>query len=232
MSGHTGPTFTSSRIGTVSLLHQNVSSIFAAISPTEQTEFIDKLRAFRAEVETKGNAEYLKTLGVTHASQGSHPGYVQLAALDMPPRSFDRLLYVLSTHRKPQYSTPTRIAEAAPYLEEVIAYYKRQNPNKVDDTPEMYLGVALHKQPGQEEAAIAHFRAAYAASPAIGMQYSTQLWSRACFSRLLRRIGKIQDAEEQEDDIRYVLCQRERCGVLTGTGQRLAPLAPIRDAAQ
>lgn len=157
---------------------------------------------------------------------------MQLATLDVLPRSFDRLLYVLSTHRKPQYSTPTRIAEAVPYLEEVIAYYKRQNPNKVDDTPEMYLGVALHKQPGQEEAAIAHFREAYAASPAIGMQYSTQLWSRACFSRLLRRIGKIQDAEEQEDDIRYVLCQRERCCVLTGTGQRLAPLAPIRDAAQ
>jgi hypothetical protein len=64
-------------------------------------------------------------------------------------------------------------------LEEVIAYYKRQNPNKVDDTPEMYLGVAPHKQPGQEEAAIAHFRKAYAASPAIGMQYSTHLWSRA-----------------------------------------------------
>lgn len=74
----------------------------------------------------------------------------------------------------------------------------------MDETPEMYLGVALHKVAGQEEAAVAHFRAAYTAAPAVEMQFHTQLWSRACFSRLLRRMGRVAEAEEQESAVRWV----------------------------
>ncbi|KAJ6591111.1 hypothetical protein DFH09DRAFT_193727 [Mycena vulgaris] len=100
-----------------------------------------------------------------------------------------------------RHSTPTRIAEAVPYLERVIANYNSRD-GEVDVTPMMYLGVALHKQPGQEDAAVRQFQAAYAAAPAIEMQYQTQLWSRACFSRLLRHMGRTEEATEQEDRIR------------------------------
>jgi hypothetical protein len=104
-----------------------------------------------------------------------------------------------------QYSTPTRISEAAPYLEQVIAHFDSQHSNgEVDVVPMLYLAVALHKQPGQEEAAIRHFQAAYAYAPAISMQYHTQLWSRACFSRLLRRLGRVEEAKEQEELIQLV----------------------------
>ncbi|KAJ6593579.1 hypothetical protein B0H19DRAFT_1091035 [Mycena capillaripes] len=184
------PSFTSARIGTVPVVHKQISMIFPALSSAEQREFIDKLQAFRAEVETKGDAKYLKDIGVTHPDVALGKATV-----------LDTCNWNLSMCFR--YSTPTRIAEAVPYLEQAIAYHKQQHPNgEVDDTPEMYLGVALHKEPGQEEAAIAHFRAAYTSSPAIEMQYNTQLWSRACFSRLLRRTGKIQEAEEQENAIR------------------------------
>ncbi|KAJ6610453.1 hypothetical protein B0H10DRAFT_2224948 [Mycena sp. CBHHK59/15] len=85
-----------------------------------------------------------------------------------------------------RYSTPTRIAEAALYLEQVIAHFNSAHTNgEVDVTPMLYLSVALHKEPGQEDAA-----------------FKTQLWSRACFSRLLRRMGRVADAEQQEEKIR------------------------------
>ncbi|KAF7342038.1 hypothetical protein MVEN_01791100 [Mycena venus] len=187
------PTLTFARFGTIPVLAQNVPMLFHVFSSTDQRAFIDKLQAFRAEVETKGDdAEFLKGMGGITATQ---PDFASAKAALL-----DSCNWQLSMCFR--YSTPTRIAEAVPYLEEAIAYHTRQHPGKVDDTPEMYLGVALHKQPGQEEAAIAHFRAAYDSSPEIGMQHNTQLWSRACFSRLLRRLGKIEEAKEQEDEIR------------------------------
>ena len=109
--------------------------------------------------------------------------------------------YLYEVTRILQYSTPTRIAEAAPYLERFIANFGTEHPNgKVDVTPEIYLGVVLHKVLGQEDAAVSHFRVAYMASSGIKMQ----LWSWACFSRLLRCINRIPEAEEQEDAIRFV----------------------------
>jgi len=185
------PTVISARIGTIPVVGINVETVFSALSSSEQRDFIDKLQDFRTEVETKGeDAGFLRDIGVTH----SDVAFAKAAVLDTCNWDLSKCF---------RYSTPTRIAEAVPYLEKVIAHYKSQHPNgEVDDTPEMYLGVALHKQPGQEEAAITHFQTANTSSPAIGRQYRTQLWSRACFSRLLRRMGKIQEAEEQEDDIR------------------------------
>ncbi|KAJ7871363.1 hypothetical protein B0H13DRAFT_1634350 [Mycena leptocephala] len=172
-------------------------TIFSALLSTQQREFVDKLQGFRAEVETKGSdVEYLKDI-LSAANQDMSNvdvEHIKAAILDTCNWNLSMCL---------RYSTPTRIAEAVPYLEQAIAYFKRTHPGgETDDTPMMYLAVALHKQPGQEDEAIAHFRAVYASSPSIGMQHSTQLWSRACFSRLLRRVGKIQEAEEQEDAIR------------------------------
>ncbi|KAJ7265475.1 hypothetical protein B0H12DRAFT_1100911 [Mycena haematopus] len=171
------PTITSPRFGTIPVIGTDISSSFSALSDSEQREVIDKLKAFRAEVEVKANAEYLKNIGVTHPDVA----LAKAAVIDTCNWELSMCL---------RYSTPTRIAEAVPYLEQNIAYHKKKNPNgEVDATPEMYLGVALHKQAGQEEAAMR-------------TSLRTQLWSRACFSRLLRRIGKIQEAEEQEDEIR------------------------------
>ncbi|KAK7064704.1 hypothetical protein R3P38DRAFT_2826047 [Favolaschia claudopus] len=188
-------TFTSARLGALSVFHQNVSGIFAALSSTEQRDFVDKLFAFRAKLDTQGDdVEFLRSLNLLKPVPT--PSDVPRAKAALIDSSNWHLSMCL------RYSTPTRIAEAVPYLEQVIAGHKRNHPDgEVDVTPEMYLGVALHEQPGQEEAAIAHFRAAYDAAPDIGDQCNTQIWSRACYSRLLHRLGREKEALEQDDEV-------------------------------
>ncbi|KAJ7481623.1 hypothetical protein FB451DRAFT_1236647 [Mycena latifolia] len=190
------PKFTSPRTGTIPVLSEHTAEIFDVLSPAEQKAFFTLLESFRAEVETQGNdVEYLKEIGAV-AANATDVNVVQTRM-----HVLDFCNWQLATALR--YSTPTRIAEAVPYLEQVIACFDSQHTNgEVDVTPVMYLGVALHKEPGQEDAAVRHFQAAYAYAPAIEMQHKTQLWSRACFSRLLRRMGKIEEAEEQENAIR------------------------------
>ncbi|KAJ7628575.1 hypothetical protein FB45DRAFT_1059308 [Roridomyces roridus] len=187
------PTFTSPSTGTIPVMVE-ASQVFPILSPAEQREFLDILTGFRAQVEIQGNsAAYLKGIsGAAHIRDSDVPA-AKAMVLDTCDWKMAQGL---------RCSTPTRIAEAAPYLERVMAQFRdSHNDGEVDETPEMYLGVALHKTLGQEEAAIAHFRLAFEASPYIQMQLRTQLWARACFSRLLRRMGRISDAEEQEDMI-------------------------------
>ncbi|KAJ7701755.1 hypothetical protein B0H17DRAFT_1044558 [Mycena rosella] len=183
------PTFTSPSTGTVPVLSKHTSEIFDVLSPTEQRAFFTLLEAFRAEIDAKGDdVEYLREIGAVNP--GATVAQTKTNVLDMCNWQLATCL---------RYSTPTRIAEATPCLEKVIAHFDSHHTNgEVDVTPVLYLGVAL----GQEEAAVRHFQAAYAHAPAIEMQYHTQLWSRACFSRLLRRMGRIAEAEEQENDIR------------------------------
>ncbi|KAK7052028.1 hypothetical protein R3P38DRAFT_3305901 [Favolaschia claudopus] len=185
------PTFKSSRFDSeINIVSPDTQSIFPALLLAEQKDFVEKLKAFSAEVEAHGDdPNYLKTLGVTTPD----PAVGKAAVLDTCDWQLSTCL---------RYSTPSRISEAVPYLERSIAYHTRNNPDKVDETPEMYLGVALHKLPGQEEAAISRFRRAYGAAPHIEMQHHTQLWSRACYSRLLRRLGRVEEAKAQEKAIR------------------------------
>ena len=100
-----------------------------------------------------------------------------------------------------QYSTPSRIEEATPYIEKVLAHSAALKPGKTDVIPSLYLGVALHKVPGQESAALNAFTAAFDYGVDDGSA-KTVLWARGCMSRLLRRMGKVPEAEKQESEIR------------------------------
>ncbi|KAJ7094004.1 hypothetical protein B0H15DRAFT_831567 [Mycena belliarum] len=192
------PTFTSARTGTVPILTTRFEAgiICNAISPAEQNALVTVLQTLRTEVATHGNTlEYFKGLGVMGAN------IMDADLAQSKAHVLDFINWRLAVALR--YSTPTRIAEAVPYLEEVIACFESQNPDSEKDvTPLLYLAVALHKQPGKESDAVGHFRAAYVAAPAVEFQYRTQLWSRACFSRLLRRMGRTAEAEEQEKVIR------------------------------
>ena len=88
----------------------------------------------------------------------------------------------------------------------MLAHFAVEHPGKTDIIPSLYLGVALHKIPGQENAALDAFTAAFDHGVDLGST-NTMLWARGCMSRLLRRMGKIQDAEEQESQIRSELFQ-------------------------
>lgn len=103
-----------------------------------------------------------------------------------------------------QYSTPSRIEEATPYIEKVLAHFAVEKPGQTDVIPSLYLGVALHKVPGQESAALKAFTTAFDHGVDIGST-NTMLWARGCMSRLLRRMGKVPEAEEQESEIRSEL---------------------------
>ena len=100
-----------------------------------------------------------------------------------------------------QYSTPSRIEEAAPYIEKVLAHFAVQKPGQIDGIPLFYQGVALHKVPGQEETALNAFTTAFNHGADVGFT-KVMLWARGSMSRLLRRMGKVPEAEEQEAKIR------------------------------
>ena len=100
-----------------------------------------------------------------------------------------------------QYSTPSRIEEATPYIKKVLAQSAVEKPGETDVVPSLYLGVALHKVPGQEGEALNAFTAAFDHGVDAGSA-KTMLWARGCMSRLLRRMGKVPEAEEQESEIR------------------------------
>ncbi|KAJ7628574.1 hypothetical protein FB45DRAFT_918666 [Roridomyces roridus] len=187
------PTFTSSRTGTIPVLNDAVDRIIPILAPGEQREFLSKLVAFRGTVEKYGDSPVF-----LNALDGVPAGVTAAEAKGMV---LDMCNWKIAQGLR--YSTPSRIAEAVPYIERVIAYFSEHNePGVVDTVPEMYLGVALHKMAGQEDAALSHFHLAFEAAPRIEMQFHTQLWSRACYARLLRRMGKTEEAVVQEDMIR------------------------------
>ncbi|KAJ7291122.1 hypothetical protein C8J57DRAFT_209847 [Mycena rebaudengoi] len=203
------PTFAPSpQTGPVFILADRIPEMCGSLPPAQQRALVEMLDAFRAEVETKGNdIEYLKEIWELMggaAAKLRDVVHIKDTVLDV---CHWRLAMCL------RYSTPTRIAEAVPYLEKIIAKFNREHSNgEMDLTPALYLAVALHKVPGQEAAAVRHFKAAYAYAPTIEIQYHhTQLWSRACFSRLLRRLGRIAEAMQEEKKIRNWLQRHPYC---------------------
>lgn len=112
----------------------------------------------------------------------------------------------LEFHAVSQYSTPCRISEAEPALREVLRYSQATGAKR-DVTPELYLAVAIHNDPEKEQEALSMFASAFDhydehGAPAFGPR--SELWARASWARLLRRVGRVQDAEAQEQAIMYV----------------------------
>ena len=100
-----------------------------------------------------------------------------------------------------QYSDPMRIAEAVPYLEQNIATFKKVKGADVKDvTPMLYLAVALHKQPGEEQKALQIFEEAAEGNP-MSQYHQTLLWARSNIARLLRRLNRAKEAKTHEDMI-------------------------------
>jgi hypothetical protein len=90
-----------------------------------------------------------------------------------------------------------------PYLENMVKYYVYKNPPpaKKDVTPILYLAAAISKTPGQEERALAMFRDVE--DEGSSEAYRTCLWARAHIARMLRCIGRKDEAEVEESRIRY-----------------------------
>ena len=86
--------------------------------------------------------------------------------------------------------------------------YAQAKGAKRDVTPELYLAVAIHKVPDKAQEALLLFSSAFEHldtddAPAVGPR--SELWARASWARLLRRLERVAEAEAQEQLILYVL---------------------------
>lgn len=97
-----------------------------------------------------------------------------------------------------QFSTPTRIVEAAPYLRKAYDLEKTRAVPDVSYLPRFYLAASLANIPGHEEEALRAYNRGLVererAEPDI-----QQLWTEANLSRMLRRAGRLEDARKLED---------------------------------
>ncbi|GBE85102.1 hypothetical protein BKA93DRAFT_784009 [Sparassis latifolia] len=105
-----------------------------------------------------------------------------------------------------RFSVPTRIAEAEPYLRIVVRDFNDIHHGEIKDAlPMLYLASSIQKVLGNEQEALEIFREAfdyYEGPKGNPMGYKSELWARANFARLLRKMRKVADAEEQEKKIR------------------------------
>ncbi|KAI0629988.1 hypothetical protein C8Q77DRAFT_1139757 [Trametes polyzona] len=163
--------------------------------PEQQRSAVDTLRDHISEVRD-GSEEQRRELGVLKPQDKTPEQIEQRVAAYL-----DKCYWQLSQFYR--YSVPCRIAEAEPYLREVIRYAKAKGARR-DVAPELYLAVAIHKVPEKQEEALALFASAFDefdanGAPALGPR--SELWARANWARLLRRLERVQEAETQEQAI-------------------------------
>ena len=84
----------------------------------------------------------------------------------------------------------------------MLAHFAIEKPGQTDVIPLLFQGVALHKVPGQENTALNAFTTAFNHGADVAGSTKNVLWARGAMSRLLRRMGKVPEAEEQESEIR------------------------------
>ncbi|KAM6494606.1 hypothetical protein JOM56_009229 [Amanita muscaria] len=177
------------------ILDPYLANIYPQIPPEQQRQGVDVLKAKCTAIEGAGSTEaQLAMMGQSDAISLPEDKRRAIVA-----GGLDQCYWQLSMFLR--YSTPSRIAEATPYLKSVLAHFAVEKPGETDVVPLLYLGVALHKVPGEESAALNAFTTAFDHGVDVGST-STMLWARGCMSRLLRRLGKIQEAEQQESEIR------------------------------
>ena len=94
--------------------------------------------------------------------------------------------------------------EAEPHLREVVKTerLRKRNSGKVDHLPQLYLASALANIAGREQEAVRAFEAAVKAQRANGATSAistVDIWTRANMGRMLRRMGRVADAQAIED---------------------------------
>ncbi|KAH9886071.1 hypothetical protein C8Q73DRAFT_658829 [Cubamyces lactineus] len=161
----------------------------------QQKSAIETLRGHIAEVRD-GSEDQRRELGVLK-TQDTTPEQIQQRVAAY----LDKCYWQLSQFYR--YSVPCRIAEAEPYLREVIRYAQAKG-GKRDVAPALYLAVSIQQVPGKEEEALTLFSAAFTdleTNDVLALGPRSELWARAHWSRLLRRFERIQEAQVQEQTI-------------------------------
>ncbi|KAI9016892.1 hypothetical protein DFJ74DRAFT_588951, partial [Hyaloraphidium curvatum] len=102
-------------------------------------------------------------------------------------------------------SRPCRIVEAVPHVRKILTLWDRNYPGELSIAPGFYLAVALSKTPGGEAEAERWFEKLIK-HPQVrvpGSEWADrELWGRGHYSRMLRRLGREEEAEKQEKWLR------------------------------
>ncbi|PIL35145.1 hypothetical protein GSI_02934 [Ganoderma sinense ZZ0214-1] len=161
--------------------------------PDQQRAAVDNMKAYIAEVrdmpeERRRELDILRPQDTTQEQIDA-----RIAAY------LDKCHWQLAQFYR--FSAPCRIAEAESNLREVIQYAQQKQGARRDVAPELYLAAALHKVPSKEEESNALFASAFShfdehGAPGLGPR--SELWARAAWARLLRRMDKVPEAEVQE----------------------------------
>jgi len=177
------------------ILDSHFVKMYPHITPQQQREGVDTLKAECTKIEGVGSTDaQLAMMGQSDVTSRTEDERKAMVAAGLDQCYWQLTMFL-------RYSTPSRIEEAVPYLEKILAHFQAEKPGQVDVIPSVYLGVALHKVPGQESAALNLFTAAFDHGLDVG-SVNNMLWARGCMSRLLRRMGKLPEAEAQESEIR------------------------------
>ncbi|KAI8986285.1 hypothetical protein BD414DRAFT_515311 [Trametes punicea] len=158
----------------------------------QQRNAVETLKGHIEEVRD-GTEEQRRELGVLKPQDKTPEQIEQRVAAYL-----DKCYWQLSQFYR--YSVPCRISEAEPYLREIIRYAKAKG-GKRDIAPDLFLAVAIHKQPGKVQEAISLFTDAFNEfddNETLALGPRSELWARAHWARLLRRVERVQDAQVQE----------------------------------
>ncbi|KAF9461810.1 hypothetical protein BDZ94DRAFT_1263047 [Collybia nuda] len=181
----------------VVLIDSRIPRIFNIISDEDQRGLVSQLEDFIEEVKADGSIPHLLHLGVL-SPQNMDEKHIKKDHL------LEKCCWQLAQLYR--FSTPSRIAEAVPAIQFVSEIYQRENPDvavKKDVVPMLYLGVALSRSRKHDDEALNTLEQALAAADLTPDQnLKNTLWGRAEYSRLLRRFGKMAEAEAQESHIR------------------------------
>ncbi|GBE85103.1 hypothetical protein BKA93DRAFT_915961 [Sparassis latifolia] len=173
---------------------------------------------FSAADQAKGINE-LKAI-IAMVLDGSEEDWRAIGVLTPEVTTSDQMMYTVrwflercywQLSKLLRFSLPTRIAEAEPFLRQMLRDYTEQNDaDDRDVLPMLYLACAIQKAPEKEQEALQIFRDAfeYYEGPLqehkLGVK--SELWARANYARLLRKTGAIASATAQEKKIRdYIL---------------------------
>ncbi|KAM6494819.1 hypothetical protein JOM56_009442 [Amanita muscaria] len=177
------------------ILDPCLAQVCSQLPPEHQRQLVDVLKAKCTDIEGASSTEaQLAMIGQSDSISLPEDKRRAIVASGLDQCRWQLCMFL-------RYSTPSRIAEATPYLKSVLAHFAAEKPGEIDVIPLLYLGVALHKVPGEESAALNAFTTAF--DHGVDRESTNNmLWARGCMSRLLRRLGKIREAEQQESEIR------------------------------
>ncbi|TFK40837.1 hypothetical protein BDQ12DRAFT_770940 [Crucibulum laeve] len=199
------PIFQSQLLGAlpVYITYPGILKIFPDLSSSDQRLTIQRLEAFVEQILFDGSTAHLIRLGVVDPINKRELNIVNKEYV--LEKCYWQLIHLY------RLSTPSRISDAIRPLSLLIELYNslpQRQPLSREHTVQvalLHLTVALSKVPGEERNALRTFKASFSRMNNLHEDYLPIQWmvyARAHMTMLLRRLNRVQEAEDEEQFIR------------------------------